>query len=137
MSGSYVLLQFGSDIFNHGFEDLESRPAFTVVNLIVHIAREAAWSQQHPEIMGPSNSFLYFGPSKTPGYLVYGNGPEITLFYGAQNGKELKWKVFPQKMECFDGRSTVATWELSLTMVTEILTTLFLNRIALVLDWKL
>lgn len=57
------------------------------------------------------------------------------------------------KFQCLDGRSTVATWELSqpedvfgarltikhsgLTMVTEILTTLFLNRIALNLDWKL
>lgn len=30
MTGSYVLLQFGSDLFNHKFEDLESRPAFTV-----------------------------------------------------------------------------------------------------------
>ncbi|KAG1735020.1 hypothetical protein EDB19DRAFT_1995978 [Suillus lakei] len=173
MSGSYVLLQFGSNLFSHRFEDLESRPAFTVktvdqqVNVIVHIAREAAWSQQHPEIMGPSNSYLYFGPSRTPGYLVYGNGPEVAMvnhlrhkkdastsrYFTAQNGKELKWKVFPQKMECLDGRSTVATWELSqpedvfsarliikhsgLTMVTEILTTLSLNRMALDLDWKL
>jgi len=30
MASSYVLLQFGSDLFNHRFEDLESRPAFTV-----------------------------------------------------------------------------------------------------------
>ncbi|KAG2143621.1 hypothetical protein DEU56DRAFT_791606 [Suillus clintonianus] len=173
MSGSYVLLQFGSNLFSHRFEDLESRPAFTVktvdqqVNVIVHIAREAAWSQQHPEIMGPSNSYLYFGPSRAPGYLVYGNGPEVTManhlrhkkdastsrYFTAQNGKELKWKVFPQKMECIDGRSTIATWELSqpedvfsarltikhsgLSMVTEILTTLCLNRMALDLEWKL
>lgn len=57
------------------------------------------------------------------------------------------------KFQCLDGRSTVATWELSqpedvfsarltikhsgLTMVTEILTTLCLNRMALDLDWKL
>lgn len=173
MSGSYVLLQFGSDLFSHRFEDLESRPAFTVItvdqqaNLIVHIAREAAWSQQHPEIMGPRNSYLYFGPSKAPGYLVYGNGPEVAMvnhlrhkkdasisrYFTAQNGKELKWRVSPQKMECLDGRSTVATWELSqpedvfcarltikhsgLTMVTEILTTLCLNRMAMNLNWKL
>ncbi|KAG1752389.1 uncharacterized protein EDB91DRAFT_513125 [Suillus paluster] len=172
MSGSYVLLQFGSDLFSHRFEDLEGRPAFTVttvdqqVNVIVHIAREAAWSQQHPEIMGPSNSYLYFGPSRAPGYLVYGNGAEVAMinhlrqkrdssisrYFTAQNGRELKWKVFPQKMECVDGRTTIAMWELAqpedmfsarltikhsgLSVVTEILTTLSLNRMALDLDWK-
>lgn len=30
MATAYVLLQFGSDLFSHRFEDLESRPAFTV-----------------------------------------------------------------------------------------------------------
>lgn len=30
MSAAYVLLQFGQDPFSHRFEDLESRPAFTV-----------------------------------------------------------------------------------------------------------
>jgi len=173
MAASYVLLQFGLDLFNHRFEDLESRPAFTVktvdqqVNVIVHIARQAAWSQQHSDIMGPSNSYLYFGPSRAPGYLVYGNGPEVAMinhlrqkkdtstsrYFTAQNGRELKWKVSPQKMECLDGRTTIAAWELSqpeddfsarltikhsgLSMITEILTTLSLNRMALSLDWKL
>ena len=30
MTAAYVLLQFGDDLFSHRFEDLESRPAFTV-----------------------------------------------------------------------------------------------------------
>lgn len=58
------------------------------VNLIVHIAREAAWSQQHPEIMGPRNSYLYFGPSKTPGYLVYGNGSEVAMVNHLRHKKD-------------------------------------------------
>ncbi|KIJ69824.1 hypothetical protein HYDPIDRAFT_22984 [Hydnomerulius pinastri MD-312] len=166
MAGPYLLLQFGSDPFSHRFEDLESRPAFTVKivhetpNIVVQVAREAEWSQQHPDIMGPSNAFLYFGPSKSPGFLAYGNGQEVKMadhvrqkkggtsrYFTTQNGKEMKWKVFPQKMECIDGRTTVATWELSqpedmfsaritikhagLSVVTEILTTLALIRMGI------
>jgi len=57
------------------------------------------------------------------------------------------------EFQCLDGRTTIATWELSqpedtfsarltikhsgLSIVTEILTTLSLNRMALSLDWKL
>ena len=44
-------------------------------NLLVRLIREPQWSQQHPEIMGPSTSFMYFGPGKSSGYLIYGNGP--------------------------------------------------------------
>jgi hypothetical protein len=48
-------------------------------NIVTKLTREAEWAQQHPDIMGPSNSFLYFGPSKTPGYLVYGNLPSQAM----------------------------------------------------------
>lgn len=44
-------------------------------NLLVRLIREPQWSQQHPEIMGPNTSFMYFGPGKSSGYLIYGNGP--------------------------------------------------------------
>lgn len=44
-------------------------------NLLVRLMREPQWSQQHPEIMGPDTCFMYFGPGKSSGYLVYGNGP--------------------------------------------------------------
>ncbi|KAF8841573.1 hypothetical protein BDN67DRAFT_1010506 [Paxillus ammoniavirescens] len=172
MAGAYVLLQFGSDPFSHRFEDLESRPAFTVKtvhetpNSVVQVAREAEWSQQHRDIMGPCNAYLYFGPSKSRGFLVYGNGPEVAManhirqkkdastsrYFTTQHGKEMKWRVSPQKMECVDGRTTIATWELSepedifcarltikhagLSVVTEILTTLALNRMAMALGWQ-
>ncbi|KAF8138830.1 hypothetical protein EV363DRAFT_1522831 [Boletus edulis] len=171
MAATYVLLQFGDDSFSHRFEDLESRPAFTVYahelpTIVVQVAREPEWSQQHPDIMGPNNAYLYFGPNKSRGFLVYGNGKEVPMahqirqkkdsstsrYFTTQHGKELKWKIFPQKMECVDGRTTVATWELSqpedvfnarltirhagLCVVTEILTTLTLNRMAMALNWQ-
>ncbi|KAI9574327.1 hypothetical protein HD554DRAFT_2165817 [Boletus coccyginus] len=172
MAGAYVLLQFGNDSFSHRFEDLECRPAFTVKtvhecpNIVVQVAREPEWCQQHPDIMGPNNAYLYFGPNKARGFLVYGNGREVPManqirqkkdgstsrYFTTQHGKELKWKIFPQKMECVDGRTTVATWELSqpedvfnarltikhagLSVVTEILTTLTLNRMAMALNWQ-
>ncbi|EGO02135.1 hypothetical protein SERLA73DRAFT_177918 [Serpula lacrymans var. lacrymans S7.3] len=172
MSGPYVLLQFGADPFNLKFEDLEGRPAFTVKeveenpNLVVQISREADWRQQHPDIMGPNNSYLYFGPSKSPGYLVYGNGPTQSMmgtikqkkegstsrYFPAQNGKEFKWRVMPQKMECMEGRNIIAVWELSqpediftarltirhpgLATVTELFTALSLNRMAQALNWN-
>lgn len=42
-------------------------------NLILKLTREAAWAQQHPNVMGPSSSFFYFGPNRSPGYLAYGS----------------------------------------------------------------
>lgn len=162
--------KFGSDPFSFRFEDLEGRPAFTVEQVyqnpsVVKVTREAEWSQQHPDIMGPTSAFLYFGPANTRGYMVYGNGEQISMathlrqkkegspsrYFSTRTGKELKWKVSPQKMECVDGRSTVAVWELSqpedvfsarlllkhsaLSYVTELLTTLILNRMGLALNW--
>jgi len=130
----YVLLQFGTDPFNNKFEDLESRPAFTVKevernpNIVVRITREPEWSQQHPGIMGPNKSFLYFGPDHSLGYLVYGNSPtqpmsnsvrqkregSTSRYFTAQNGRDYKWKISPTRMECIEGRSTtIAVWERS------------------------
>jgi len=79
MAGPYTLLQYGADFYALRFEDLESRHAFTVSmvdedpNLILKLTREAPWAQRHPDVMGPSSSFFFFGPSRTPGYLAYGN----------------------------------------------------------------
>ncbi|KAI0329640.1 hypothetical protein GY45DRAFT_1346435 [Cubamyces sp. BRFM 1775] len=169
-SSTYSLLQFSADPWNARFEDLESRLAFTVdenPNLIMKIAREAPWAQQHPDIMGPSNSYLYFGPNRTPGHLIYGNSTYHTMaqarhkkkesstsrYFWAQNGKEYKWRVAPQRLECVDSKGNViALWETSqladpfaakltikhaaLPIITEIVTTLTLNRIAQVSNWQ-
>ncbi|KZT70294.1 hypothetical protein DAEQUDRAFT_668053 [Daedalea quercina L-15889] len=167
----YTLLQFSADPWNARFEDLESRLAFTMCieedpNLIMRLTREKPWTQQHPDIMGPSNSYLYFGPNRAPGYLVYGNSPPQSManarrqkretsnsrYFIAQNGKEFKWKVAPQRLECVDSKgTTVALWETSqledpfharltikhsaLPIVTELVTTLTLNRIAMIMNW--
>ena len=42
-------------------------------NPVVRLIREGDWSQQHPTIMGPDNSYFYLGPESTAGYIVYGN----------------------------------------------------------------
>ncbi|CAL1699983.1 unnamed protein product [Somion occarium] len=172
MSGPYVLLQFGADFYNVRFEDLEGRLAFTVKmvdespNLILKLTREAPWAQQHPDIMGPSSSFFYFGPSRTPGYIVYGNSPtqpmthsrrqkkegSTSRYFTARSGAEYKWRITPTKLECVDNKGAVqAIWEASqledefhakltikhsgLAIVTEILTTLALNRMAHAFCW--
>jgi len=131
MSETHVLLELASDPFCTNFQDLDQRPAFSVKeveqkpNLLVRVTREPQWSQQHPDIMGPSSSFLYFGPAKTAGYLVYGNSPTQPMtgsirqkkgvhnvrYFMTQSGKELKWKISDHRMECLDGRAVVAVWE--------------------------
>ncbi|KAH9910936.1 hypothetical protein B0H21DRAFT_896558 [Amylocystis lapponica] len=156
MSAQHVLLQFSADPWNARFEDLEGRLAFTVTmvdenpNLIMKLTREAPWAQQHSDIMGPSNSYFYFGPNRTPGYLK--REASTSRYFVAQNGKEFKWKVAPQRYECVDSKgTTMAVWETSqledefharltiknaaLAVVTELMTTLTLNRIAQVLNW--
>ncbi|OCH94507.1 hypothetical protein OBBRIDRAFT_789195 [Obba rivulosa] len=172
MTGSYVLLQFSEDPINNYFEDLESRKAFTIraveenPNLIVKVTRELDWSQQHPDVMGPDNSFFYFGPSRTPGFLIYGNTPHQPMansrrqkketstsrYFTAQNGKEFKWRIAAPRLECVDSKGNiVAVWERSqledefharltvkqsaLAVITEIMTTLTLNRVAQALNW--
>ncbi|KAF9653414.1 hypothetical protein BDM02DRAFT_3108050 [Thelephora ganbajun] len=172
MSESYVLLEVGSQPYFTTFQDLDGRLAFSIndveqkPNLLVRLMREPQWSQQHPEIMGPSTSFMYFGPGKSSGYLIYGNGPNQpmnssvrqkkgvanTRYFTAQNGKELKWKIIDGRMECYNGRTVIATYESvtsadkkttakltirqpGLPICTEIVTALLLNRMALAFGW--
>ncbi|KAF6748988.1 hypothetical protein DFP72DRAFT_1073812 [Ephemerocybe angulata] len=77
----------------------------------------------------------------------------ISRYFRAQSGKEFKWKVIStHRMECQDLKhTTLAVWEVSppdeenfgrltlrpaaLQMVTEILSTLTLNRMAQALGW--
>ncbi|KDR84250.1 hypothetical protein GALMADRAFT_220039 [Galerina marginata CBS 339.88] len=172
-SGPYALLQYGDDPLSHRFIDHEGRAAFTIVivsrspNPVIRLTREPAWSQQHPSIMGPDNSYFYLGPESTSGYIVYGNNRtnipmnfflrpgkregSLSRYFRCQNGKDYKWRIGSHRMECLDGRTTLATWEVSppdqeyyarliikpnaMSLVTEIVTTLILNRMALALGW--
>ncbi|KAF9068146.1 hypothetical protein BDP27DRAFT_1327698 [Rhodocollybia butyracea] len=173
MAGSCVLLQFGTDPFNNRYEDPEGRLAFSLSlgselpNLVIRLARQIPWTQQFPNVMGPENAYFYFGPGNTPGYIVYGNN-RISLpmahmsrqqregstsrYFTAQSGKHYKWRISPQRMECMDGRTSLAVWEAlpsnendydaritfrpsALMLITEIMTTLILNRMYLALGW--
>ncbi|CAA7259401.1 unnamed protein product [Cyclocybe aegerita] len=173
-TASYTLLQFGDDPLRHRLVDSDGRDAFTIQevaqnpNPVVRLTREAAWSQQHPDIMGPDNSFFYLGPESTAGYIVYGNNRtnipmsfflrpgkqkgSLSRYFRCQNGRDYKWRIGSHRMECLDsGRTTLATWEVSapdqeyyarlvinknaMSLVTEIVTTLVLNRMALALGW--
>ncbi|KAI5834722.1 hypothetical protein EV122DRAFT_226779 [Schizophyllum commune] len=195
-ANSLVLLQFGDNPFTARFEDLEGRAAVTLEeaastpNIIVKLTREAQWADRHEGILGPSNSYLYFGPSQSPGYVVYGNNRNsiamahflrqnrentTSRHFTAQSGKDYKWRITPTRMElisrfarcplstscsaahdasrdsCVDGRTTLAVWEVShpddefhakltirpagIPIVTEIVTTLVLNRMAQALQW--
>ncbi|THU91044.1 hypothetical protein K435DRAFT_820965 [Dendrothele bispora CBS 962.96] len=183
---TYTLLQFGSDPFNNRYEDQEGRPAFTLYasqapNLVIRLSRESNWAQQIAYVMGPDNSYFYFGPGNTAGYIMYGNN-HITLpmshlsrqqregstsrYFTAQSGRHYKWRITPQRMEvrcicckghdgltlCMDGRNCICVWEVisspeneydarvtfkpaALALVTEIMTTLILNRMYLALGW--
>ncbi|KAK0491597.1 hypothetical protein IW261DRAFT_1438498 [Armillaria novae-zelandiae] len=147
---SVVLLQFGSDPFSFRFEDLQGRPAFTLCasqypTLVMKLTREAPWAQQHASIMGPSNSFFYFGPS-------HERDRSSSRYFTSQSGNNYKWRMTNTRMECMDGRTLLASWDLSspeddfharltikpsgLHIVTEIVTTLILNRMAQDLNWQ-
>ncbi|PPR06613.1 hypothetical protein CVT24_001720 [Panaeolus cyanescens] len=179
-SNTYTLLQYGDDPLRHHFIDTENRPAFSMLttksslnqvaqdpNLVLRLTRETAWSSQHPSIMGPDNSFFYLGPESTAGYIIYGNNASnipmnfflrpgkreqsLSRYFRAQSGKDYKWRIGSHRMECFDGRTVLATWEVSspeheyyarlhikqnaLPLITEIVTALILNRMALALGW--
>lgn len=54
----------------------------------MRLTREKPWTQQHPDIMGPSNSYLYFGPNRAPGYLVYGNSPPQSMANARRQKRE-------------------------------------------------
>jgi len=174
MSNVYALRQYGDDPLKHHFIDHEGRAAFTIgeidrnPNPLIRITREAAWSQQHPNIMGPDNAYLYLGPQSSSGYVVYGGNRthiamnfflrpgkregSLSRYFRCQNGRDYKWKIGSHRMECLDGRTTLATWEVSspdqeyyailtiknnagMALVTEILTSLTLNRMALAFGW--
>ncbi|KAJ3906558.1 hypothetical protein F5879DRAFT_797391 [Lentinula edodes] len=120
MSGSYVLLQYGTDPFNNRYEDPEGRLAFSLSlasqspNLVIRLARHIPWAQQYPNVMGPENAYFYFGPETSPGYIVYGNN-RISLpmshlsrqqregstsrYFTAQSGRHYKWRITPHRME--------------------------------------
>ncbi|KAF8180213.1 hypothetical protein BJ912DRAFT_634858 [Pholiota molesta] len=120
-SGPYTLIQWGDDPLRHHFIDHEGRMAFTVKevdrnpNIIIRVARETAWSQHYPSVLGPDNAYLYLGPESTMGYVIYGNNPTnlamhyflrpgkqpqtISRYFRCQNGKDYKWKVTSHRME--------------------------------------
>jgi len=173
MSNTYALLQYDGDPLSHRFIDHEGRLAFTIQevsrspNPVIRLIREAAWSQQHRTIMGPDNSYFYLGPESTAGYIAYGNNlthipmtfflrrgrreGSLSRYFRAQSGRDYKWRVGSHRMECLDGRTTLATWEVSapheefyarliirpnaMPLITEVVTTLVLNRMALALGW--
>ncbi|KAJ7729474.1 hypothetical protein B0H16DRAFT_1586836 [Mycena metata] len=72
-------------------------------------------------------------------------------YFTAQSGRDYKWKITPNRMELADRRSTLAVWELGaptddfdarltikhagLAIVTEIMTTLTMNRMGEALGW--
>jgi hypothetical protein len=41
--------------------------------MVVRLIREKEWAQQHPDIMGPSNAYLFLGYNDSPGHLAFGN----------------------------------------------------------------
>jgi len=132
----------------------------------VQLRREAPWVHKHKGVMGPGAAFFYFGPSGTPGYLIYGNAasqPMATAlrrkrssdsqYFTSRSGRLLKWKrLSNNRMECVDGKEVLATYETGqlsghysamltirqagLAVVTEILTTLMLSQMATVLQWR-
>ncbi|TFK96817.1 hypothetical protein BDV98DRAFT_586058 [Pterulicium gracile] len=73
-------------------------------------------------------------------------------YFTAQNAKHYKWRYSPTRMECMDGRAPVAVWEINpdpnvhyyasltvkpwaIAIITEIVTSLTLNRMAASLRW--
>ncbi|KAF9476720.1 hypothetical protein BDN70DRAFT_153736 [Pholiota conissans] len=172
-NGPYTLIQWGDDPLRHHYIDHEGRMAFTVKevdrnpNILIRVARETAWSQHYPSVLGPDNAYLYLGPESTMGYVIYGNNPtnfpmhyflrpgkqpqSTSRYFRCQNGKDYKWKVTTHRMECFDGRTSIAVWDVShpseeyfaklvitqkgMGIVTEILTSLIVNRMCLALGW--
>ena len=45
-------------------------------NRVIRLARNQAWAQQHPTVLGPDRSHFYMGPDDAMhmGYLAYGSG---------------------------------------------------------------
>ncbi|KAJ7058436.1 hypothetical protein C8F01DRAFT_1148209 [Mycena amicta] len=103
----------------------------------------------------PSPGYLMYGNNRNSIPMAYMRRQKTegspSRYFMAQSGKEFKWRIAQQRMELTDGRNTYATWELSLPtdehdarvtirqaglpLVTEIMTTLVLNRMSESLAW--
>ncbi|KAJ7764121.1 hypothetical protein DFH07DRAFT_811993 [Mycena maculata] len=103
----------------------------------------------------PSPGYIMYGNNRNSipmGYMRRQNREgSQSRYFTAQSGREYKWKITPQRMELTDGRSIFAVWELSaptddydarltirqagLAIVTEIMTTLTINRMSESLGW--
>ncbi|KAJ7501332.1 hypothetical protein B0H11DRAFT_1963580 [Mycena galericulata] len=103
----------------------------------------------------PSPGYIMYGNNRNSipmGYMRRQNREgSPSRYFTAQSGRDYKWKITPQRMELTDGRSILAVWELSaptdeydarltikqagLAIVTEIMTTLTINRMSESLGW--
>lgn len=66
-----------------------------IANVVIRLTREDDWAQNHPDIMGPRNSFFYFGPSRSTGHLIYGNTPEQAMADSMIQKKDTSTYVHP------------------------------------------
>jgi len=161
-------------MFHHRWTDDANNLAFSVSeadntpNLVVKLHREPKWAQLHPAVLGPERSYFFLGPHRTPGYICYGNNQtnhgmmekfrkqkregSSSRYFTTQSGRDYKWKISPTRMECVDGWTTLAIYEVShheaeyhgkitlrsgaLALATEIMTSLVLNKMAGDLGWE-
>ncbi|KAH8096598.1 hypothetical protein BXZ70DRAFT_1009602 [Cristinia sonorae] len=80
------------------------------------------------------------------------NPSSTSRYFLAQNGAEYKWRISSERLECVDSKGVIlASWELAepgdefharltvkpaaLSLITEVVTTLTLNRIGSSLNW--
>ncbi|KAJ7651763.1 hypothetical protein B0H17DRAFT_1338670 [Mycena rosella] len=104
----------------------------------------------------PSPGYIMYGNNRHSipmGYMRRQNREgSLSRYFTAQSGKEYKWKITPHRMELAEGRTILAVWELSaptdehdarliikhagLAIVTEIMTTLTINRMSQALGWS-
>ncbi|KAF9523269.1 hypothetical protein CPB83DRAFT_887033 [Crepidotus variabilis] len=108
--------------------------------------------------LGPENNigYLIYGSTSTRipmSSMLRGGKKEgsVSRYWKGQNGSQYKWKVTPTRMECLDNGRTLALWEVNssesdhyskltlypkaIPLITEVLTTLILNQMALKLEW--
>ncbi|KZV93067.1 hypothetical protein EXIGLDRAFT_717606 [Exidia glandulosa HHB12029] len=162
------------------FVDPEEGPsgllAFSFSNIfhnpdISRVRREDAWAGLKPDVSGPRDALLEWGPGQTLGSIAFGSRPRGTMAswinkkrdasrvgkvsrYFSIQGSEYKWKIDSERWECVDsaGRS-LAVWtrvqdnampnyhgklvvhDAGYLVITEIVATLVLNRIAAVKGW--
>ncbi|KAF9528044.1 hypothetical protein CPB83DRAFT_855232 [Crepidotus variabilis] len=110
--------------------------------------------------MGPENNlgYIVFGNGNIHipmGYMLRGGKKEgsVSRYWRGQNGNQYKWKATNYRMECLDNGRTLALWEVSppdknyyatltifpkaMPIITEVLTSLILNQMALALTWHI